>query len=1208
MAAPLFAQTNPPVKLALIGESDDAAGAVDLLTAQLSGDSGIQLLERDEIEKVYHEQGLSEANRNDLQLGRVLGADGLLLLNIVTPTQPALTPTSGHTKQRITVRLIAVKPGVILMDGSLPWPPHDTTEWSKSAAAYLSSFLPKLSVAAEDAIPISVVNLRSVVQSSEAAQTEHQLKMLAIQRLSQEPRLFVLERQKMQLLTEENELKANASAFWNGSYLLEGVIDQNGFSRDTITIDARLTPPRGAQPILFKVSGSRANLPEVVNALAARVAELLNIHSNVTSWDAAAEASKYYDEANWALRWGMYDEAQAASESAWALGKRDLADALVRVRSYVADIPKVEAGNVQHFASMQDYFNKRPDPHYVHINDPPNPENLDRALYALGAYDEFCQNSPDGKPEVLSRPHWNDWHDSDWYQLGVDTLTAASQVLQQYWFQPRSQLPVDDKLADLRAVARSVAQFISECPSVHSGYFVGDRIANRDELSHTMQDNSNIFRCEVNWGCFWQERPEDAISLYRELMSSPVFCYIHGDFWSRNPNQPRLAAWNAADKRNIPSIWQSFVRELNDSTNTLLQMEAKALMKADATNNKEAKAAEAGWWSIVRSHREELVGNNVELFYLGWGFAYNPETDGMDQDYWQKTIPGRQTTSVFEQQKQYLANFTPYDFSSFTRLFQLQKFTPAQAAELKPLIAAYRSKMVATASGQKLFFAKSDAQFIGLFLGKPVDEILQSPPKPAISATPGWARPPAPAAATVSAAQEVVPAHILRVVRFIKIPSESIQSRDISANQIFAQRWTDGKLLFGVAYTKEIYTFGTNGDWKSTADLSRAAIAIFDPAGRRWDIVNCPGSHEGSVLAITLQNLNDDFILFHHHMYSSMDGSIKEFDFAQREWRQVLSNNGNNLFSVAGRLYSAGPDVILELSDGGTTRILASTRRVPAVTSLDSLQSFDSPQLYAGPDQSLCASIGNHVYRWDGSDWHEILNMDISRPPEIFDDSIIFRAIGRFGSDDRSSLWLWDKSQSEPKLCLSDKPKPHPGINNPASSNQRFPWLRQPAHQVQPTHPQWESLPDDYLTSSPVTVYNSNLYFFVDHADVTNSGPHWMAVEKNGYHAKLVCLARNSATPTVVPLNFDTTRGQPPLTALGKRIAPWLMFKSGALDVILQFSGDSLYLVARNTPGVWAIPISELDSAIAVQRKAADNPVQSINSKDSAPSFVGLSK
>ena len=36
----------------------------------------------------------------------------------------------------------------------------------------------------------------------------------------------------MQLLSGEKDLKLDDSAFWNGSYLLEGAVDQNGYSRE----------------------------------------------------------------------------------------------------------------------------------------------------------------------------------------------------------------------------------------------------------------------------------------------------------------------------------------------------------------------------------------------------------------------------------------------------------------------------------------------------------------------------------------------------------------------------------------------------------------------------------------------------------------------------------------------------------------------------------------------------------------------------------------------------------------------------------------------------------------------------------------------------------------------------------------------------------------------------------------------------------------
>ena len=203
----LPAQTHGTVRLALIAETGEAAAASDVLTAQLSGNLRLHLLERNEIEKVYREQMLSAGNKDYLKLGRILGADGLMLLDVVRTKQAT----------NLMARLIAVKPGVVLADEGFTWPLAHMDEWSLSFAKHLNLFLPKLTVLAKDTIPISVVNLRSAVPSAEAQEAEQQLKLLTIQRLSQERQFFVLERQRMQLLSEEKELKSDESAFWNGS-------------------------------------------------------------------------------------------------------------------------------------------------------------------------------------------------------------------------------------------------------------------------------------------------------------------------------------------------------------------------------------------------------------------------------------------------------------------------------------------------------------------------------------------------------------------------------------------------------------------------------------------------------------------------------------------------------------------------------------------------------------------------------------------------------------------------------------------------------------------------------------------------------------------------------------------------------------------------------------------------------------------------------
>src|SRR6266536_49045 len=75
----------PRIRLAIVAEDKSLAPALDLLTAELSTNSQLALLERAQIDKVLAEQALSAANGRDvLKLGQLLGADGLLILETNT--------------------------------------------------------------------------------------------------------------------------------------------------------------------------------------------------------------------------------------------------------------------------------------------------------------------------------------------------------------------------------------------------------------------------------------------------------------------------------------------------------------------------------------------------------------------------------------------------------------------------------------------------------------------------------------------------------------------------------------------------------------------------------------------------------------------------------------------------------------------------------------------------------------------------------------------------------------------------------------------------------------------------------------------------------------------------------------------------------------------------------------------------------------------
>src|ERR1700744_2700837 len=306
MGLPLLAQTNVPVRLAVVAESDDNSSALDVLTAELSHQPNLQVLERDEINKVYQEQGLSAANKDYLKLSQILGADGLLLLSIV----------KNGPNQSLDIRLIAAKPGVALCHFTYPWPLGNLQDWSHIAISQIQPFLPKLLILPKDALAISILNLDSTVSSLQGEETERNLTQLLYSRLVEEKDVFVLERRRMDLLSQEKEFNTtNDVAFWNGSYLLAGVIDKYGYNRDLVTIDVQLTPPDKSTALSVRVTGARTNLAAVVNELANEIFATLK-RAGSQAWNPEAEAGRYFSEAQWMYQWGMFQEAKSAAEAA----------------------------------------------------------------------------------------------------------------------------------------------------------------------------------------------------------------------------------------------------------------------------------------------------------------------------------------------------------------------------------------------------------------------------------------------------------------------------------------------------------------------------------------------------------------------------------------------------------------------------------------------------------------------------------------------------------------------------------------------------------------------------------------------------------------------------------------------------------------------------------------------------------------------------
>ena len=405
-AATAVAQSNTaPARLAILTTDPAAGAAADVLAAAFSESDRLTLLDRSQIEKVYREQALSAANQSFIKLGQILGADGLLLLQLVTE----------QTNQFLQSRLIAVKPGVVLAEFRSPWPVESLAAWSALITNAFSTLLPKLTVLPKDAVPISVLNLHSPLRTAESQGFERELTVLLIHRLTHEPDLFILERQHLAEAESEKQLASDDAPFWTGRYLLDGTVDNVGYNANTASISARLVSPQGGEPIPLDVAGPRTNLNALVESLVGKVLAALHRTPNSTAWNPGREADQFFEEAKWDNRWNLLPEAAAAAESAWSLGRHDKDLAVALIDAYRRQTTTVES--------------------------------------VLRAPEVFLQNYALGLSNRTAL-------DPAWYDLGLSLLASGGRTLQIYNAAVESRKGHEESLERLRSLLRRTSAFL----------------------------------------------------------------------------------------------------------------------------------------------------------------------------------------------------------------------------------------------------------------------------------------------------------------------------------------------------------------------------------------------------------------------------------------------------------------------------------------------------------------------------------------------------------------------------------------------------------------------------------------------------------------------------------------------------------------------------------------------------------------------------
>lgn len=631
------------VRLAIIPEEPALATVADLFTVTLSTNRQVALVEREQLDRVLREQANASANGRDfIKLGQLLGADGLLVL------QRAARDGSDV----LTCRMIAVKPGVALVIEAAPWPLEKPVEWCQRVAPRFAALFPKLQVARQDAVPISVLNLRSAVRSRENEALERELTLLLIHRLTRERELFVLERQHLHEALFEKELRPEEeSPFWTGRYLLDGVLDKSGFDPERLTINARLASAQGVAADI-ELTGPRKNPAAVADALVGKVLAALHRSPGGGEWKPVQEAAQFFDEAKWAFRWSLWPEAQAASESAWALGLRTPEVAALRIRAYGEEVMRIDLTVTRQTV--------------------PRVPEAARLKPARRAVELFSQ---DAALVFTNGPSTN----REWFELGLHTLQRAASMLDGFHNTAELRPGNEEALATLREATRKLIPVLDASRPPRGQW---------EKLSESHHWRANLEKLDlVKWhqGGVWFDRPEDSLPMFRQMLETG----------SHPQGLPRIVGWTWADRKRVPAVVRQFVESLRGSTNGFVRLEGLYLaverepfdgegrfhareseLLAALWENRTNLWADAGVMTIVRRTKEALCTKYGLIFVAP-----------LDREPWRSFVCGFR--------KDYLENAAAWNEAVFLELFSRDSssYSAAEAAELSPLVEPCKQRL-----------------------------------------------------------------------------------------------------------------------------------------------------------------------------------------------------------------------------------------------------------------------------------------------------------------------------------------------------------------------------------------------------------------------------------------------------------------------------------------------------------------------------------
>lgn len=258
------------VRIAIVeaGNQESTASLAALLTAALSRETDIDLVERSDLSTALREQELAATRLSNEQdrilLGKLLRADGLLLLS------------EDKRRAAWTVRLVETKRGFQVCQLWFPRKDVDVGKLSQLISTAVVPQTPKCLNAISGRTMVSIIGIRNATLRPENAWTESEIPYLLGAYLSGDERVLVLERQQLgRLLAELESTEGQGTEFARAGVLIDGelVLDEVNSTNDSVSVvfNARLRAPDFSTISTFAKTGTVDNVAGLVKSMASDI-------------------------------------------------------------------------------------------------------------------------------------------------------------------------------------------------------------------------------------------------------------------------------------------------------------------------------------------------------------------------------------------------------------------------------------------------------------------------------------------------------------------------------------------------------------------------------------------------------------------------------------------------------------------------------------------------------------------------------------------------------------------------------------------------------------------------------------------------------------------------------------------------------------------------------------------------------------------------